>query len=493
LWSVSPLATGQRDYQALRVNITINGAGADVTIIERDPNLPFPPPSSAQFRIFHVGTGGTLSLNKVTIRGGSVGQGGGLPSVPGGGIANRGTLAIHDSVISDNSANVGGGVWNFDGTVTITSSHISNNDAGQFPGRGGGGGIFSSGGTVTITDSTVSKNSVLEGVGGGILNQGGTMSITNSTISDNRAIDAFAAGIANSGTMTIINSTVSGNLVSFVDGAGIRNSGTLTIVNSTISLNRSLFDASGAGIQNLGQGSTQLENTIVALNTRGLPPGGAPSDCSGTLKSLGNNLIGDPTGCNINLQSADLTGDPGLGAFVDDGAPGHGRFPLLATSQAVNAGSDNACPPTDQLDTPRRGTCDIGAIEFYPVVNDLVALTNLTTAFDPTPMPGGPAGTFRITADFTNTSNQAIVHPFAEVVELTGGNLLLNADGGAGGVGARLTPPNSASTPLLPGVTETFQFIIGLQTQGPFTFFANMLGDSQLFNQSLRCGRSQGL
>ena len=151
------------------------------------------------------------------------------------------------------------------------------NDAGQFPGRGGGGGIFSSGGTVTITDSTVSKNSILEGVGGGILNRV-AMDITNSTISDNVANDAFAAGIANLGTMTIINSTVSRNVIAFFEGAGIRNSGTLTIINSTISLNRwaGSFGAGGAGIQNVG-GSVQLENTIVALNTRGQPAGGAPS------------------------------------------------------------------------------------------------------------------------------------------------------------------------------------------------------------------------
>ena len=182
-------------------------------------------------------------------------------------------------------------------------------------------------------------------------------------------------------------------------------------------------------------GVLELQNTILASNTveqPGFPsPISIPSDCAGILTSFGNNLVGDLTGCTINLQPTDLTGDPGLGAFVDDGSPGNGRFPLLATSQAVNAGSDSACPATDQLDTPRNGRCDIGAVEFYPVVNKVVALVNLTTAFDSASVSGGPAGTFRITAEFTNTSNQAIANPFAEVVELTGGNLLLNADGGA--------------------------------------------------------------
>ena len=108
----------------------------------------------------------------------------------------------------------------------------------------------------------------------------------------------------------------------------------------------------------------------------------------------------------------------------------------------------------------------------------------MSTDFDPTPVPGGPAGTFRITADFTNTSNQAIVNPFVEVVELTGGNLLLNADGGAGGVGARLTLPDSATTLFQPGASSTFEFLIGLQQQEPFTFFVNMLGAPGTSNSS---------
>ena len=65
------------------------------------------------------------------------------------------------------------------------------------------------------------------------------------------------------------------------------------------------------------------------------------------------------------------------------------------------------------------------------MVNDLVALANVKTNFDPTPVPNGPAGTFRITAEFTNTGTPTIGHRFAEVVEFAGENLLLNADRGA--------------------------------------------------------------
>jgi hypothetical protein len=62
---------------------------------------------------------------------------------------------------------------------------------------------------------------------------------------------------------------------------------------------------------------------------------------------------------------------------------------------------------------------------------------------------------------------------------------LLNADGGVGGVGARLTLASTAGTPLLPGATETVEFVIGLQKQEPFTFFVNLLGDPEISNTSV--------
>jgi hypothetical protein len=79
---------------------------------------------------------------------------------------------------------------------------------------------------------------------------------------------------------------------------------------------------------------------------------------------LGNNLIGDPTGCTIDLQPSDLTGDPGLGDFTDDGTPGNGHFPLLTGSPAIDAGNPDMCPATDQLGVPRVGGCDIGSVNF---------------------------------------------------------------------------------------------------------------------------------
>jgi hypothetical protein len=233
---------------------------------------------------------------------------------------------------------------------------------GGFPFAGNGGGIFNDG-ILTIIKSTISQNAVRfpSFSGGGIFNRG-TLTITNSTISSNATLDGNGGGIFNNGMLTITNSTISSNEAR-LSGHGIFNGGTLTVTNSTIVGNTPGVDAfgfNGGGIFTVG--TVELQNTILALNMVALS--GRGPDCSGPVTSLGNNLIGDPTGCTITLQPSDLTGDPGLGDFTDNGKPGNGHFPLLSSSQAIDAGNDDVCPKRDQLGRRRVGPCDIGAIAF---------------------------------------------------------------------------------------------------------------------------------
>ena len=122
--------------------------------------------------------------------------------------------------------------------------------------------------------------------------------------------------------------------------------------------------------------------------------------------------------------------------------------------------------------------CDIGAFEFFPLVNDFVTLDPaLDTAFNGTPEPDAPAGTFTITATFTNSSAIALRVPFFLVMELTGDNLLLNADEGAMGVGATRTL-EAGDGVLAPGETAAVDFRIGLQVREPFRFFVDLFGES---------------
>jgi hypothetical protein len=166
----------------------------------------------------------------------------------------------------------------------------------------------------------------------------------------------------------ITNTTIAKNRAGIGGGAGVWNSGVMTITNSTIRENQVFATAShGGGILNNTGGTVRLQNTIVAGNTVALTPFPPGPDCIGNVESLGNNLIGDPSDCGINLQPSDLTGDPGLGDIVgtgEDDLPGKMFYPVLSGSPVTNAGNASVCPAKDQLGNPRVGRCDIGAVEF---------------------------------------------------------------------------------------------------------------------------------
>src|SRR5215213_7214930 len=140
----------------------------------------------------------------------------------------------------------GGGIYNENGTMTMTNCVVSGNrsgdagtgETGQFGHGGDGAGIFSQGGTGTLTDVTITGNtggnstaiSGFGGMGAGFyIAAPGTFSVTRSVVSNNTAGDAtgnsgtpgFAGGIFTEGLLTITGSTISGN-TSKSFGGGIK-------------------------------------------------------------------------------------------------------------------------------------------------------------------------------------------------------------------------------------------------------------------------------
>jgi hypothetical protein len=309
--------------------LTLRGTGPDTTILERAANAP-------PFRLLQIAAQGTLTLKGLTL------QRGRCPaSCGGGGLQNLGTLTLHHSVVRQSiseefNGGPGAGLQNL-GTATLTHcAFISNFNQNTV-----GGGIENEG-TLTIHRCTLTNNQAPEASGGGIANRG-TLLLTASAMTGNAA--PSGGGITNSGILLVLNSTLT-------QGGGLSNGGTATVLNSTIAENH------GVGIANGVAGTVVLLNTILALNAAQIP------DCFGKVTSLGTNLVGDPTGCTITLQPTDLAGDPGLDSFTDDGTAGNGHFPLLPSSQAIDAGNRPACPRTDQLGQRRIGRCDIGATRF---------------------------------------------------------------------------------------------------------------------------------
>jgi len=98
-----------------------------------------------------------------------------------------------------------------------------------------------------IENSTVSNNSSGAGAGtggGGIYNLDGTLSITNSTISGNKTNDGNGrgGGIDNATTLNLSNVTVTNNSAQ-LEGGGIFNAGTVTLKNTVIAQNSGPSDS----------------------------------------------------------------------------------------------------------------------------------------------------------------------------------------------------------------------------------------------------------
>ena len=135
-----------------------------------------------------------------TAGGATIQQGG---PITGGGIrnANSGLLTLIDTTVSENAAQVGGGIWN-NGTLTVTGSTFSANSAGV----------------------NISTTAVLEGGAIYVSAAQGTGNITNSTFFNNGA-KSNGAAIANAGTLKVTNSTFSENWTQAGTGGCCKHSG----------------------------------------------------------------------------------------------------------------------------------------------------------------------------------------------------------------------------------------------------------------------------
>ena len=391
-------------------SLTINGIDPALTIID----------AKQTGRVFYIAQSATVALNFLTITGGDVHF-----NFEGGGIYNNGNLSISNSIIRNNLGGTqgggisnrqllnvsntkflnntllgaegysGGGAIDNSGTAFIYNSEFGNNTAGSY------GGAISNSGKLLIYLSVISNNGV-GGIrpgggsagGGGIYNRG-NMSLDGVTISNNSSRNGDGGGIYNQGNADIKKSVIYGNTARG-KGGGFQDSAelspeTISIINTTISGN----SADLAGGLNFGyavNNTVNLTNVTVAYNTNGgliitafssgvsvinvrnsIFSNNSVSDFSGTLTSLGNNLILNKTSAII---TGDVTGniyglDPLLGILQNNG----GRtktHALLPGSPAIDHGSTNFYPSEDQREFSRPADgdgngsriVDIGAFEY---------------------------------------------------------------------------------------------------------------------------------
>lgn len=401
--------------------VTVRGAGWGRTIVDAD----------GMDRVFDVVGSPKVTLTGLRVVGGS--------SDDGGGIRNAGTLRLVNVLVRGSEATGGGGGIHSDGAaVVVRGSRIAGNTAGTY-----GGGIRISSGSLTLVDSRVTGNQAPGNDGGGMLlgddvpltatrtviagNTAGSdgggiygarLTIVDSTIRGNTAA-AKGGGIEVFGPSSITGSTISGNHADsgggirqtsgvippdlIVDrstvsgntadghGGGIEVSGTtpmLTIEATTITGNRADHDSAGdpgngGGIAQSGSATVEIERSILAGNQDGSLAVGEPEECSGSVTSLGYNVVGHDEGCGYADDPTDLVGEffgsgeiaPGVRPLADNGGRA-ATHALLKGSPARNLipGGHAACGGKDQRGVPRpqQGGCDAGSYEYVTCLGVVV-------------------------------------------------------------------------------------------------------------------------
>ena len=374
-------------------DLTIDGQSASITISGKIDNN--------QVRVLQVAQDAELALSNLTVADGRSGDN------QGGGIFNQGTLTVSSSTLSNNASNAGGGISNKGGTLTVSNSTLSGNYGGNY-----GGGILNfPGGTLTVSDSTFSGNSANSG--GVIFNQG-TATVSNSTLSGNTAPQDGGGINNNGGTLTVSNSTLSSNTTQ-ESGGGIINFATLTVSNSTLSGN----SASNGGGGIINYGTATFENTILANSTSG-------GNCSRPITDGGYNISSDSS-CAFAAEGSRNATDPMLGALADNGGPTL-THALLADSPAIDKGV--ATLNTDQrgVSRPQGGAADIGAFE----TEALTARDDPTAAGDPkySVVQDGEltvSASDGVLANDTDPENDPLTA--IKATDPTNGTLTLNSDG----------------------------------------------------------------
>ncbi len=396
-----PETDGPNGLPSVTSRITVEGSGETVARSSLA--------STPDFRIFHVGDAGRLTLKDLTVSNGVAEH--------GGGIFNRGHLVLHNTTVSSNRAigsqlvsspAFGGGIYNGN-YARIRDSSIIDNEVwnrvesydGYTYGEAFGGGIHSETDTVLkVETSTIEDNKALggrdglffdgEALGGGIRAEGylrisystisgneanaysprgggisaTTASISHSTISGNEANAPFwsysgSGGGISAGTVAISNSTISANTANW--GGGISAKG--TVDHSTLHGNEGTYG--GASVSSFSDGLTIKGSILVARV-------GADHCLGPVIDGGGGNLADDGT-CLPSFGS--MTGI--ALALADNGGPTM-THRLLLGSTAVDTAPSGCGLGTDQRGAGRMGACDSGAFEYLGDGCSLRELENMT-------------------------------------------------------------------------------------------------------------------
>ena len=255
-------------------------------------------------------------------------------------------------------------------TLTVSDVEITGGVATDAAPSFGGGALVAAGATLRLTDSTITDNEADNA--GGIWVEG-SLVLTRSTVSGNDALAADPNGLGGgigvgvTGGATLENSTVSGNTANN-RGGGIHTANVVIMRNVTIAQNQALgtpsFGAGGGIRQDFGSNvnaRTFASNVLLAANV-GFSCGGT-TGAAGFIQSV-NGMSDDPVAtpsCNVDPARNTLVSNAMIGSLANNGGPTR-THALLAGSPAIGAGA--GCLANDQRSLLRGSVCDIGAFEF---------------------------------------------------------------------------------------------------------------------------------
>jgi hypothetical protein len=357
-YALTSAVSGEDGLPPIGTTIGVNGNGATID-------------GTNSVRVLEVdGPGGNLSLQNLTITGGSADVGGGIANLgggltlnhskvigntatqAGGGIASAtfdpssvAKLTLNNSAVTGNSQTEspasstslgGGGIVNVLGTVILNSSQVNGNSAMGFVGGGiANGDYFGFSGTssfLTLNGSQVDNNTAPNAGGGGIQNLLGTATLNSSQVDGNTSLNGggISSGNGNGGSaqpgtshLVLSKSQVDGNTATAPPGAGappiaaggIANGGD-AILNSTEVDNNTASHTSGAGIVN--HGTMTLNKSEVNGNTAA---GNGPVASGGGIISAQGEPGSLPTTLTLNNSQVDNNRAGGSGGGIANGLP----------------------------------------------------------------------------------------------------------------------------------------------------------------------------
>jgi predicted outer membrane repeat protein len=347
-------------------NITISGPGSNQLSIDGNQAV----------LVFGILPGKTATIFGLTIRNAQAGAGvwneQGTVTVSNcvvtsnsyeGLYNHQGTLNVNNCVLRGNSYY---GLYTFNGVTTVSNCVVTGNASGGLVNDGPHGGPtppnhpIGAAGSMTIADSMISDNS-----GPGVSNFTGFLTVLNSTLNGNSAGQSSDGGGILSGTffkapaeVTVMNSTISGNSAPDLGGGIAGGYWGVAIVNSTISGN-SAGNSGGA----IATGAALITSSTISGNS---------AASGGGIYSFGNLEISD-TILNAGASGENIFNNGGTVTshgynFSSDNGSGYLNGPgdQINTDPLLGPLQDNGGPTLTHMLLPGSPAIDAGDPNFTP-------------------------------------------------------------------------------------------------------------------------------